>query len=120
MGERDRRNDEIEQYVIGVGSEGYGFDRTVVPVFLAQYENEKLVSRSQARRLLARVNRFKEVVLDFDKVDFIGQAFADEIFRIFQSEHPGVRLTWLNENEEIRKMIQRAQAANPEGPETAT
>jgi len=33
----------------------YGFNKTVVPVKLAQYGNDKLVSRSQAKRLLARV-----------------------------------------------------------------
>ena len=41
-------------------SEGdYGFTRTVVPVRLAQYGDEKLVSRSQAKRLLAGIDRFK-------------------------------------------------------------
>jgi len=87
----------------------FGFDRTVAPVFLAQYENEKLVSRSQARRLLARFERFKVVLLDFEKVDYIGQAFADEIFRVFQQEHPQVKLLWTNENDEVRGMIARAR-----------
>jgi len=87
----------------------FGFDRTVAPVFLAQYGNEKLVSRSQARRLLARLDRFKVVLLDFDKVDYIGQAFADEIFRVFQQEHPEVQLLWANESDEVRGMIARAR-----------
>jgi len=43
----------------------FGFTRTHVPANLALYEGEKLVSRSQAKRLLARVDRFKEVLLDF-------------------------------------------------------
>jgi len=41
------------------GGNDYGFDKTVVPVSLAGYENESLVSRSQAKRLLARIDRFK-------------------------------------------------------------
>jgi hypothetical protein len=48
-----------------------------------QYEGESLMSRSQARRLMNRFDRFSEVVLDFTGVNFIGQGFADEIFRVF-------------------------------------
>lgn len=86
----------------------FGFSKTVIPVFLAEYGNEDLISRSQAKRLLTRFERFKEIVLDFSKVNSVGQAFADEIFRVFQSEHPGVRLLPINANEEVTKMIQRA------------
>jgi len=55
----------------------YGFTKTIVPVRLTQYGDDKLVSRSQAKRLLARIDRFKTVILDFDAVETIGQAFAD-------------------------------------------
>ncbi|MGB3199714.1 MAG: ATP-binding protein, partial [Nodosilinea sp.] len=47
----------------------YAFTKTVVPVRLAQYGNERLVSRSQAKRLLAGVDKFKVVVFDFAGVD---------------------------------------------------
>lgn len=92
-----------------VNKEDYGFDRTHVPVFLARYGDENLVSRSQARRLLARFDRFKEVVLDFADVDVIGQAFADEVFRVFQLQHPEVHLSWTNANESVTRMIKRAK-----------
>ena len=68
--------------------ENYDFSRTHVPIKLAKYEREQLLSRSQARRVLARFDRFAEVILDFSDVEEIGQAFADEIFRVFQREHP--------------------------------
>lgn len=90
----------------------FGFSKTTVPVFLAQYGNENLISRSQAKRLLTRFERFKEIVLDFKSVDLIGQAFADEIFRVFQSEHPKIRLMPINTNEEVTRMIQRALEVN--------
>ena len=61
----------------------YSFTRTHVPVGLVRYEKENLVSRSQAKRLLARLEPFREVFLNFEGVEFIGQAFADEIFRVF-------------------------------------
>ena len=91
--------------------EDFAFDRTIVPVRLAQYGPENLVSRSQARRLLARFDRFKEVVLDFARVDFIGQAFADEIFRVYAREHPQVALRWTNATDEVAGMIGRVQRA---------
>ncbi|MCC6501267.1 MAG: DUF4325 domain-containing protein [Anaerolineales bacterium] len=86
----------------------YGFSKTRVPVFLARYGNENLVSRSQAKRLLARFERFKEILLDFDNVDSIGQAFADEIFRVFTSQHPNIHLDHANANKQVLNMIARA------------
>ena len=90
----------------------YGFTTTVVPVRLAQYGDDLLVSRSQAKRLLARVDRFKTVLLDFSGVSAIGQAFADEIFRVFSNHHPQVELTAIKANSAIKRMINRAQLAN--------
>lgn len=87
---------------------GYGFDVTHVPVSLARHGEENLVSRSQAKRLVARFDRFRKVVLDFDGVDTVGQAFADEIFRVFQAEHPDVELTSVNATPAVQQMIRRA------------
>ncbi|MGB8982491.1 MAG: DUF4325 domain-containing protein, partial [Anaerolineales bacterium] len=86
----------------------YGFSKTHVPVFLARYGHENLISRSQAKRLLARFERFKEIVLNFDNVDSIGQAFADEIFRVFTSQHPTIHLSYVNANKQVKGMIVRA------------
>jgi hypothetical protein len=91
-------------------TEDYGFTRTHVPVALARYGDENLVSRSQAKRLLARFDRFKEVSLDFKNVKTIGQAFADEIFRVFRRQNPQVHLAWINANTEVEKMIRRVMA----------
>lgn len=89
-------------------TDGYGFDVTYVPVALARYGEENLVSRSQGRRLVARFERFRKVTLDFDGVEMIGQAFADEVFRVFQMEHPEVHLEVLNTTEAVEQMIRRA------------
>jgi anti-sigma regulatory factor (Ser/Thr protein kinase) len=88
----------------------YGFTRTVVPVRLAQQGSENLVSRSQAKRLLARLDRFKTVVLDFSDVREIGQAFADEIFRVFAHAHPEIELRLIHAGPEVQKMISRARS----------
>ena len=92
------------------GPEDYAFTKTVVPVGLAEYGDETLVSRSQAKRLLARVDRFSEVLFDFKSVRRIGQAFADEIFRVFARKHPRIQISVINTNPRVRQMIARAQA----------
>ena len=86
----------------------YGFTKTIVPVELAQHGDNNLVSRSQAKRLLTRVDKFKVVVMDFEGVKSIGQAFADEIFRVFPLANPNIDMQYLNTNKEVTKMILRA------------
>jgi anti-sigma regulatory factor (Ser/Thr protein kinase) len=90
----------------------YGFSRTHVPISLSQVEKGSLVSRSQAKRVLERFNQFEEVLLDFKHVESIGQAFADEIFRVFRRNNPSVRMTWTHANPEVEAMIQRALRAS--------
>lgn len=89
--------------------EDYRFTKTVVPVRLAQYGDEQLISRSQAKRLLARVDKFKVVVLDFDGVEVIGQAFSDEVFRVFRHQHQDIELVYIKANKNVQQMIRRAQ-----------
>jgi anti-sigma regulatory factor (Ser/Thr protein kinase) len=85
-----------------------GFSKTHVPISLAQYGLEQLVSRSQAKRVLVRFDRFSEVLLDFKNVDFIGQAFADEIFRVFRIAHPEVSIGYANAGPQVDRMIKLA------------
>ena len=89
----------------------YTFAKTIVPVRLAQHEGEKLVSRSQAKRLTQRFERFKSVILDFAGVEEIGQAFADEVFRVFQRAHPDTRLVPVSMTTAVKEMVSRAKAA---------
>jgi anti-sigma regulatory factor (Ser/Thr protein kinase) len=96
------------------GPDDYAFAKTVVPVRLAKVGDENLVSRSQAKRLLQRVERFRCVVLDFDAVSGIGQAFADEIFRVFANAHPEVELLHVHAVPEVQQMIRRAEVLRDE------
>ena len=61
--------------------------------------------------MIARVDRFKTVVLDFEKVKTIGQAFADETFRVFAAEHPQVALVAIKATEPVQQMISRVKTA---------
>lgn len=92
--------------------EDYGFDKTIIPIELAKYGDENLVSRSQARRILNRVNLFKHVILDFNNVSQIGQAFADEIFRVFAQEHKNIKFEYINASDDVKKMISHVMVSN--------
>lgn len=85
------------------------FRRTHIPIVLGRYPGEQLISRSQAKRILARVTVFSEVLLDFSGVSDIGQPFADEIFRVFKNAHPETELVALGTNENIDRMIKYVQ-----------
>ena len=66
--------------------------------------------------MLARVEKFREVMLDFEGVDTIGQAFADEIFRVFQTAHPDVEIVPMHAKPGIQGMITRAQQGRVSEP----
>ena len=79
--------------------------RTVVRLFAIGAE---FVSRSQAKRLVHGLEKFREVVLDFEGVDLVGQGFADEVFRVWALQHPEVFLVPTGMSEPIAFMIERA------------
>lgn len=95
----------------------YRFDKTVVPVKLLQYGDDRLVSRSQAKRLMSRFDRFRVVILDFQGVEAIGQAFADEVLRVFRSRNPDVDVVPINANEQVARMINRVSAGHRAQPD---
>jgi hypothetical protein len=89
----------------------FGFTKTSVPVKLLGYgeNNPFFVSRSQAKRLLQGFERFQDITLDFAGIDEIGQAFADEIFRVFISSHPITAIEPVNCSQQVGRMIRRAR-----------
>ncbi len=95
-------------------NEEFQFQKSQVKVLLFQ-EGEAYISRSQAKRLLHSLEHFREIVLDFSGVATVGQGFADEIFRVFQSQHPDVVITPVHCHENVQFMINRAKA----GPGTS-
>jgi hypothetical protein len=85
------------------------FMRTRSTIRLATL-GSSLVSRAEARRVTARLNDFREAVLDFSGVDVVGQGFCDEIFRVFARRHPEVELEPVGMNEAVAFMVARARA----------
>lgn len=101
-------NDVFKEYAnVGKDSD-YGFDKTEIRVKLYTVGGI-YVSRSQARRILSGLEKFKIILFDYDKVPMIGQAFADEIYRVFHAKHPNIKLEDVNMNEAVKFMADRAK-----------
>ena len=94
--------------------EDFGFDKTNVPIKMAQFAGQRMVSRSQAKRVLARIGEFKVAIFDFAGVEMIGQAFADEIFRVFHNAHPDIRLEVVNAGSDVLNMIRHVDTPRAE------
>ncbi len=92
------------------GPDEFQFNKTVIPVRLAHYDNEKRVSRSQAKRLLSRIEKFRYVVFDFEGIAAIGLAFADEIFRVYVKRHSDIELHPVKMEPDVEKMVNRAMS----------
>lgn len=87
----------------------FDFNKTAVTIKLIQHLGEPFIARSQAKRLLSGIELFKTVIFDFEGVDEIGQAFADEIFRVFAIRHPEIELIVIHDNSDVRAMVSRAK-----------
>ena len=79
-----------------------GFIKTIIP--LKNIFDTSPVSRSQAKRVCNRLDKFKEIIIDFDGVQWMGQGFAHQIFSVFSREHPDIQLIPINMNEDVTKM----------------
>lgn len=97
--------DVFNQYAGGM----FEFSSTEIKINLYQEGGgHTFVSRSQAKRVLHGLDKFKKIILDFKDIISIGQGFADEIFRVWQKEHQDVEIKPVNTNEDIEFMIKRS------------
>lgn len=79
------------------------FTRTRIP--LRTLGGSSFISRAEAKRVADGLERFDEVILDFTGVTDVGRAFADELFRVWASEHPGTRLVAVSTSPLIDRML---------------
>lgn len=91
--------------------DSFSFSKTEVTIKLYE-ENANYVSRSQARRLLSGLEKFQTIVLDFKGIDAVGQAFADEIFRVWKKTHPKKQVLVKNADENVMFMVKRAEGVS--------
>jgi len=79
--------------------------RTVIRLFAI---GVRFVSRSEAKRLVHGLEKFRQVTLDFAGVTGVGQGFCDEVFRVWARSHPETRLEPVNMCEPVAFMVERA------------
>lgn len=88
------------------------FNRTETLIKLFELGAE-FVSRSQAKRLTVGLEKFARVVLDFRDVQLVGQGFADEVFRVWSTRHPGVSLEPIHMSDPVAFFVNRARQSRP-------
>jgi len=88
-------------------NEDYEFDTTSITVDLFGQGNEYF-SRSQARRIMSGMERFKKVILNLEGVRTVGQAFAHEVFQVWQAQHPQVAIQYRHASHDVDFMLKRA------------
>lgn len=83
------------------------FDKSRTTVRLFEFD-VPFVSRSEAKRLVRNLERFREVLVDFRHVEEVGQGFADELFRVWAGDHPETKLVPVNMNRAVGLVVGRA------------
>ena len=78
--------------------------RTVVRLFTI---GVRFISRSEARRLLHGLERFREIFVDFRGVQEVGQGFVDEVFRVWPNQHPETSVHPINMVGPVEAMVRR-------------
>lgn len=99
-------SDVFNKFVTNPGEPGFNKTEILVRLFT---QGTIYISRSQARRILHGLDKYKSIVLDYDKVSTVGQAFADEIYRVFKSSHPNIKIESRNMIEPVKFMVERAE-----------
>lgn len=57
---------------------------------------------------------YKDIVIDFHGIEFMGRGFADEVFRVSQSEHLERKITPLHASTSMMAMIRYLGGVAPE------
>lgn len=88
---------------------GYGFERTVVSLQLMTQGDMALASRADAKRVASRLPRFRRAEIDFSGISEVGHGFADELFRVFGRQHPGLDLVPVGMAPRVAAMVRSVQ-----------
>jgi hypothetical protein len=88
-------------------TEDFVFNKTRVVIKLFTL-GTRFISRSEARRVLSNLEKFRSVVLDFSGVEEIGQGFVDEIFRVWARSHPETKMEATAMSAPVAFLVHRA------------
>ena len=62
--------------------------------------------------MAAGLDQFDEVTIDFHGVTDVGQAFIDQLFRVWARDHPGTTLVPVNMDPVVEWFVRRAAAGS--------
>jgi len=92
--------------VFGAYTEDHEFTRTRTVVRLFGF-GVRFVSRSEAKRLMRGLERFKHVTVDFAGVEEVGQCFVDEALRVWPRLHPETTVEPVGMSGPVEFMVRR-------------
>jgi len=98
----------LEEIFTEYAPEKYDFEFQKTHVLVKLLRSE-YVSRSEAKRLLHNLDKFSEIELDMREVTNVGQGFADQIFRVFASAHPGILIQTTNASKAVDAMMRHVK-----------
>jgi len=80
-----------------------------IPINLLKVPGDELVnSREQAQSILRNISDFKTIEFDFNNIDLIGPAFADELVRKTKSKNQVADIKWINCSDTVDVLMSRA------------
>jgi anti-sigma regulatory factor (Ser/Thr protein kinase) len=94
------------------GPDSYGFDHTVVPLQLMTGDGLALASRADAKRVASRLTSFSRAEIDFDGITEVGHGFADELFRVYRRQNPGLDMVPVGMAPRVAAMVQSVVSAS--------
>lgn len=100
---RRKIKDVFDRYT----GDDYEFNQNIVKINLSKHE--RLMSRSEAKRLLLGLDEYSVLDFNFKNVAEVGQGFCDEIFRVYANRNPGKVLSYHGASDVVRYMIERSR-----------
>ena len=80
-----------------------------VPINLIKTNDNQIVNtRAQAKSLLRNIEKLKLIEFDFNNIDIIGPAFADELIRNTKKNNETANIKWINSNKMIDALMSSA------------
>ena len=80
---------------------------------LSKLGGEGYLLRSQERRIVLGLEKFKHVILDFKNISTVGQGFVYEVFRVYQTKNPALKIDYIRANKDVEFMIERSLPSEP-------
>ena len=100
---RRKIKDVFDKYT----DDDYEFNQNIVKINLSKYQ--RLMSRSEAKRLLLGLDDYAVLDFNFQNVGEVGQGFCDEIFRVYANKYPHKVLSYNEASDVVRYMIERSR-----------